>query len=257
MQGTPEAEQAASLLLPKDEARFLRRNLQGNAAASAAPLQSPKGSLAAQPSTESGAGQTATTPTKENVVWQVLSAEKLNAAQDDVAKQAPTAAATTGEARQGAETQAEQDVGVAKERNVADCAMEVSDVDAVTAQQSSQSARQGEGMTFADMKHAYHGKRDAAAILVQQDETVGTAAFVSPPPDGAFSNGPLHQPKFVQSLRRRTILKKSKHSCIGQQPPSKECSTETSGYSKMHMGIIEAHYNGCKARLPRAKKPRR
>lgn len=244
LQGTPEAEQAASLLLPKDEARFLRRDLQGRAAQSASSLGSPEST----PPTDPEATQPKQGSTKPPVVWQVLSAEELKSVQIQGKK---TGACTAASVRQGVAAEGKQHV--TDNNSSRQCAADIQ-IAKPLEKQNNVPATSGSGVLVAAVGRTSHGKRDASAMLGEQSSPPDATATAPMKTSGTHAKGSFRQPDFVQSLHRRTVFKKPKRNIVTQ--PMQACDAAARQYRLTHMSIVEAHLCTDDTILSPAKKAR-
>lgn len=227
LQGTPEADLAATLLLPKDEARFLRRDLQGSATPSAP--QSASG--AAQHTQQAGHAA------NSSATWQVLSAGKLSNALVDAQQHAPGTDAKQVEQAAAAKVEATLSVATtsATVRDAADCQF----ANSADAQHHIDTARPGNAAHVSAVSHRPHGKRGAAAMLEQPGGACSSQATEmavrSPHTKGSFQ-----QPEFVQLLRLRSVTKKRKRHGTAKQQAIEDSVVSNSRCRQRHMSLVEA-----------------
>ena len=184
-------------------------------------------------------------PTKPNIVWQVLSAGKLKS-DSNQGKRVSTACTAASVGQQTA-TEGKQSATGSSSRQ---CAAEMQGVKAITRQHT----MPGVGAPGAAVWCPTHRKRSASAMLEEQASPPDATATACVKPPGANARVPFQQPGFVQSLHRRTVVKKPKRKGVTQ--PTEACHAADQQYRSTRMSIVEGRPCTDDANLPPDKKAR-
>lgn len=237
LQNTPEAKQAAAQLLPKDEARFLRRELHSTATPASQAVVSP---ILQQPNS-----------LKRKSAWQALSAVNVESGSPDrpskaqkVQATSPTAAILADEV---AHAHSSTNPAPKAPAATADSGMQTSGRSAEDVQHSPSAAsaahadnpssrRHADGCSAVELNKGHHASPSSAA-------KINRASILGSSPDLPGRKRLLGQPAFVQSLQRRTVFRKPRRRGITNKQVAEESSLAAVGYDAARMSIIETRHD--------------